>query len=49
VTRSSSAALHDTFAIITRTGTRLSSGVRELLRGLESHMRAVAEELDRSR
>jgi DNA-binding transcriptional LysR family regulator len=44
-----SPALHDTFAIITRPGTRLSPGVRELLTGLESHMRAVAEELDRSR
>jgi DNA-binding transcriptional LysR family regulator len=44
-----SPALYDTFAIITRTGTRLSPGVRELLSGLESHMRAVAEELDRSR
>jgi DNA-binding transcriptional LysR family regulator len=44
-----SPALYDTFAIITRSGTRLSPGVRELLTGLESHMRAVAEELDRSR
>jgi DNA-binding transcriptional LysR family regulator len=44
-----SPALHDTFAIITRPGTRLSPGVRELVTGLESHMRAVAEELDRSR
>jgi hypothetical protein len=44
-----SPALYDTFAIITRTGTRLSPGVRELLTGLESHMRAVAEDLDRSR
>jgi DNA-binding transcriptional LysR family regulator len=44
-----SPTLYDTFAIITRTGTRLSPGVRELLTGLESHMRAVAAELDRSR
>jgi DNA-binding transcriptional LysR family regulator len=42
-------ALHDTFAIVTRPGTRLSPGVRELLAGLEAHMRSVAEELDRSR
>jgi DNA-binding transcriptional LysR family regulator len=44
-----SPALYDTFAVITRPGTRLSPGVRELLTGLESHMRAIAEELDRSR
>jgi DNA-binding transcriptional LysR family regulator len=42
-------ALYDTFAIITRPGARLSSGVRELLAALEAHMRAVAAELDRSR
>jgi DNA-binding transcriptional LysR family regulator len=42
-------ALHDTFAIITRPGARLSPGVRELLRDVEAHMRAVAERLDRSR
>lgn len=42
-------ALYDTFAIITRPGSRLSSGVRELLRDLEAHMRQVAAELDRSR
>lgn len=39
-------ALYDTFAIVTRTGARLSRGVRELLTALETHMRAVAEELD---
>jgi hypothetical protein len=44
-----SSAIHDTFAIITRTGTRLSPGVGELLTGLESHMRAIAEDLDRYR
>jgi DNA-binding transcriptional LysR family regulator len=44
-----SPALYDTFAIITRTGTRLSAGVRELLTDLEAHMRAVAAALDRSR
>jgi DNA-binding transcriptional LysR family regulator len=42
-------ALYDTFAIITRPGARLSSGVRDLLAALEAHMRAVADELDRSR
>ena len=36
-------ALYDTFAIITRPGRRLSLGVRELLRDLESHMHTVAE------
>jgi DNA-binding transcriptional LysR family regulator len=41
--------LYDTFAIITRVGARLSSGVRELLRDVETHMREVAAELDRSR
>lgn len=44
-----SPALYDTFAIITRPGARLSPGVRELVGDLEVHMRAVAEELDRSR
>jgi DNA-binding transcriptional LysR family regulator len=48
-TVSFSPALYDTFAIVTRPGTRLSPGVRELLTGLESHMRAIADELDRSR
>jgi DNA-binding transcriptional LysR family regulator len=44
-----SPALYDTFAIITRPGARLSPGVRELIAGLETHMRAVAEEFDRLR
>jgi DNA-binding transcriptional LysR family regulator len=44
-----SPALYDTFAIITRPGTRLSPGVRELLTNLEAHMHAVADEFDRSR
>jgi DNA-binding transcriptional LysR family regulator len=44
-----SPALYDTFAIITRPGARLSAGVRELLGEIELHMRAVAEEFDRSR
>ena len=48
-TASFSPALYDTFAIITRPGARLSAGVRELLVHLEAHMRAVADELDRSR
>jgi DNA-binding transcriptional LysR family regulator len=42
-------ALYDTFAIVTRTGARLSPGVRELLAGLEAHMRSVADEFDRAR
>jgi DNA-binding transcriptional LysR family regulator len=41
--------LYDTFAIVTRAAARLSPGVRELLTELEAHMRAVADELDRSR
>jgi DNA-binding transcriptional LysR family regulator len=48
-TASFSPALYDTFAIITRPGSRLSAGVRELLRDVEAHMRAVADELDRVR
>lgn len=44
-----SPALYDTFAIITRPGTRLSPGVRELLTDLEAHMRAVADAFDRTR
>jgi DNA-binding transcriptional LysR family regulator len=48
-TASFSPALYDTFAIITRTATRLSPGVRELLTDLETHMRAVADGFDRSR
>ena len=40
-------ALYDTFAIITRPGARLSAGVRELLGDVETHMRAVADRLDR--
>jgi DNA-binding transcriptional LysR family regulator len=44
-----SPALFDTFAIITRPGARLSPGVRELLAELETHMRTVADEFDRSR
>ena len=41
--------LYDTFALVTRPGTRLSPGVRELLTQIEAHMRAVASEFDRSR
>jgi DNA-binding transcriptional LysR family regulator len=42
-------ALYDTFAVITRSGTRLSPGVRELMTHLEAHVRAVAATFDRSR
>ncbi len=42
-------ALYDTFAIVTRTGARLSPGVRELLADLEAHMRSTADEFDRAR
>jgi DNA-binding transcriptional LysR family regulator len=42
-------ALYDTFAIVTRPGARLSAGVRELIGDVEAHMRAVAEQFDRSR
>jgi DNA-binding transcriptional LysR family regulator len=48
-TASFSPALYDTFAIITRPGARLSPGVRELLTDLDTHMRAIADEFDRSR
>ncbi|HWM09171.1 MAG TPA: LysR family transcriptional regulator [Solirubrobacteraceae bacterium] len=41
--------LYDTFAVVTRPGARLSAGVRELLGDVEDHMRAVAEQFDRSR
>jgi len=44
-----SPALYDTFAVVTRPGARLSPGVRELMTALEAHLRAVADELDRSR
>ena len=39
----------DTFAIISRPGSRLSPGVRELLADVEAHMRAVADRFDRAR
>jgi DNA-binding transcriptional LysR family regulator len=42
-------ALHDTFAIVTRPGARLSPGMRELLADVEDHMRTVAAEFDRRR
>ncbi len=42
-------ALHDTFAVVTRPGARLSAGVRELLADVEAHLQAVAGQLDRSR
>jgi DNA-binding transcriptional LysR family regulator len=42
-------AMYDTFAIVTRTGARLSPGIRVLLAAVEEHMRAVADQLDRAR
>jgi DNA-binding transcriptional LysR family regulator len=42
-------AIHDTFAIITRRGARLSRGARELVGDLAAHMQAIAADLDRSR
>jgi DNA-binding transcriptional LysR family regulator len=42
-------ALYDTFAIVTRRGSRLSPGVRELLADIETHMRSVADRFDRAR
>jgi DNA-binding transcriptional LysR family regulator len=42
-------AIHDTFAIVTRPGARLSPGVRELLEDLEAHLRAVADAFDETR
>ena len=42
-------ALYDTFAIVSRPGTRLSPGVREILADVETHMRAVADRLHRPR
>jgi hypothetical protein len=38
--------MYDTFAVVTRPAARLSRGVRELLAGLETHLQAVAAELD---
>ena len=48
-TASFSPALDETFAIVTRPGPRLSAGAGELLGDPEVHMRAVADEFDRSR
>jgi DNA-binding transcriptional LysR family regulator len=48
-TASFAPAVHDTFAVITRRGARLSRGVRELIDDLAAHMQSVAAELDRSR
>ncbi|RKQ93006.1 LysR family transcriptional regulator [Solirubrobacter pauli] len=42
-------AMYDTFAVVTRTGARLSAGMRRLLDDLETHMRRVADELDERR
>jgi DNA-binding transcriptional LysR family regulator len=48
-TASFSPPLHDTFAVVTRLGARLSPAVRELVADLEHHMRGVAAEFDRAR
>jgi DNA-binding transcriptional LysR family regulator len=48
-TTSFAPALYDTFAVITRPGSRLSPGVRELLADVEAHMRAVAARFDQAR
>ena len=45
-TASFSPALYDTFAIVSRRGSRLSAGVRSFLVELEAHMRLVADELN---
>jgi DNA-binding transcriptional LysR family regulator len=41
--------LYDTFAVISRAGSRLSPGVRELVAAVEAHMRAAAARLDQAR
>jgi len=41
--------LYDTFAVVSRHGSRPSPGMRELLAELETHMRDVAAEFDRLR
>ena len=41
--------LYDTFAVVSRHGSRPSPGMRELLAELETHMRDVAADFDRSR
>ncbi|MEX1265025.1 MAG: LysR substrate-binding domain-containing protein [Actinomycetota bacterium] len=38
--------VHDTFAVVTRTGRRLSPGVQKFLTSLEGHLHAVAAEFD---
>jgi len=48
-TTSFAPALYDTFAIISRPGSRLSPGVRELVADVEAHMRAVAARFDQAR
>jgi DNA-binding transcriptional LysR family regulator len=45
-TASFSPPLYDTFAVISRVGSRLSPGVRELLRELEAHLHAEAARQD---
>jgi DNA-binding transcriptional LysR family regulator len=41
--------LYDTFAVISRAGSRLSPGVRELVAAVEAHMRAAAARFDEAR
>jgi DNA-binding transcriptional LysR family regulator len=41
--------LYDTFAVVTRSGRRLSVGVREFLSNLEEHLRTVAVGFERPR
>jgi DNA-binding transcriptional LysR family regulator len=48
-TTSFAPALYDTFAVITRAGSRLSPGVRELVAAVEAHMRAAAARFDEAR
>jgi DNA-binding transcriptional LysR family regulator len=48
-TTSFAPALYDTFAIISRRGSRLSPGVRELVADVEAQMRAVADRFDKAR
>jgi DNA-binding transcriptional LysR family regulator len=48
-TTSFAPALYDTFAVISRAGSRLSPGVRELVAAVEAHMRAAAARFDEAR
>jgi DNA-binding transcriptional LysR family regulator len=48
-TTSFAPALYDTFAVISRAGSGLSPGVRELVAAVEAHMRAAAARFDQAR